>query len=189
MTIRTTLITLLACGLGLSLPAAAQDMKPGLWEQTNNASSSDPNMQATMDNVKQMLAKMTPEQRQSMQQMLQKNGVQMDLGPGGALRSKVCITPEMIARKELPMQEGDCTHKMTPVGPNRLDIAFSCTRPNASGEGEMTIDTPTSYHARMHIRDQAHPNQSVDMDVAGRWLAGDCGAIKPIALPGDKRKQ
>ena len=37
MTIRTTLIALLTLGAGLGLPAAAQDMKPGLWEQTNNA--------------------------------------------------------------------------------------------------------------------------------------------------------
>jgi hypothetical protein len=180
MTIRTTLIALLSLGAALALPVAAQDMKPGLWEQTNNASYSDGKVQANMSDIQKMLANLSPEQRQSVQQMMQKNGVQMDLA-NGAMNSKLCITREMIERKEVPIQEGDCSTRMTPSGANTLHVAFSCTRPHARGEGEMTVDTPSTYHARMQIHNQDQPNQVVNMDVAGRWLAADCGSVRPAA--------
>ena len=181
MNIRTTLIALLAFGTALALPASAQDMTPGLWEQTNNASYSDGKVQANMSDIQKMIGNLSPEQRQHVQQMLQQNGVQTDLA-NGAMHSKICITREMIERKQLPIQEGDCSTRMTPAGANRLQVSFTCTRPHASGEGEMTVDTPTTYRAQMRIHNQDQPNQVVNMDVAGRWLAADCGNVRPAAI-------
>lgn len=183
MKIRCSRFVLLA-GLGLALPALAQDMKPGLWELSNEVGSSNGQTQAMIRAAREQLANMTPEQRQAMQALLDKNGVQLDIGAGGALRSKMCVTPEMIARKEVPMQQGDCAYKMTPLGANRLQVSFSCTRPHASGEGEMTVDTPTRYHARMTVRDLDHPEQTVDMRVDGRWLGASCGNVRPAQVPG-----
>jgi hypothetical protein len=182
MRIRINTIALLAC-LAPGLPALAQDMKPGLWESTNTVGSSDSQMQAAISGIREQIANMSPEQRQSVQQLLQKNGVQLDVGAGGALRTTMCVTPEMIARREVPMQQGDCSYKMTPLGANRLHVNFSCTRPHASGEGEMTVDSPTRYHARMTIHNQDQPAQAVDMDVSGRWVAASCGNVRPIKLP------
>jgi hypothetical protein len=182
MKIRFGTAALLAC-LALGGPAMAQDMKPGLWELTNNVGSSNGQMQAAISEARKQLANMSPEQRQAVQQMLQKNGVELDVGDGGALRSRMCVTREMIERKEMPMQQGDCSYKMTPLGANRLKVNFACTRPRASGEGEMTVDTPTRYHARMTVRNQDQPDQAVDMDVSGRWLAASCGKVRPIQLP------
>jgi hypothetical protein len=180
MNIRTTLIALLACGTALAAPAFAQDMKPGLWEQTNNASYSDGKVQASMSDIQKLLANLSPEQRQQVQQTMEKNGVQMDLA-NGAMHSKLCITREMIERKQVPIQEGDCSTKMTPSGANQLQVNFTCTRPHASGEGEMTIDSPTTYRAQMRIHNQDQPNQVVNMDVAGRWVGADCGNLRPAA--------
>lgn len=185
MKIRCDEFALLAC-LALAQPAMAQDMKPGLWELSNNVGSSNGQTQAMISAAREQLANMTPDQRQAMQQLLERNGVQLDIGAGGALRSKMCVTPEMIARKEVPMQQGDCAYKMTPLGANRLQVNFSCTQPHASGEGEMTVDTPTRYHARMTVRDLDHPEQTVDMDVSGRWLGASCGDVRPVRVPGGK---
>lgn len=183
MTLRFSTVALLAC-LAPTLPAVAQDLRPGLWELSNHVGSPNPQMQAAIDAMREHLANMPPDQRQAMQQMLQKNGVQLDIGAGGALRSKMCMTREMIARKEVPMQQGDCAYKMSPLGPDRLQVSFSCTRPRASGEGEMTVDSPTSYHARMRIHGQDQAEQTVDMDVSGRWLGAQCGSVRPIRMPG-----
>ncbi|WP_051971354.1 DUF3617 domain-containing protein [Massilia sp. 9096] len=192
MNIRTTLIALLASSTALALPAFAQDMKPGLWEQTNNATYSDGKVQANMSDIQKMIANLSPEQRQHVQQMMQQNGVQMDLA-NGAMSSKLCITREMIERKQLPIQEGDCRTQMTPAGDNRLQVSFTCTRPHASGEGEMTVDSPTTYRAQMRIHNQDQPNQVVNMDVAGRWLGADCGSVRPATAAGEvaaaKRKK
>jgi hypothetical protein len=89
------------------------------------------------------------------------------------------MTKEMIRRKEFPVQQGDCTQKTTPVSSNRMKVAFSCSKPPASGEGEMILDSDTSYRANMHIRGNDGANrQAVDMDVAGRWLGADCGKLR-----------
>jgi len=192
MNIRMTLAALLGAGAFLSLPASAQDMKPGLWEQTNNATYSDGKVQANMSDIQKLIGNLSPEQRQQVQQTLQQNGVQMDLA-NGAMNSKLCITREMIERKQLPIQEGDCRTQMTPAGDNRLQVSFTCTRPHASGEGEMTVDSPTAYHAQMRIHNQDQPNQVVNMGVAGRWLGDDCGNVRPLGSAGQaaaaKRKK
>jgi hypothetical protein len=179
-----TSFVLAACAIGaaLALPAGAQNMKPGLWELSNKVSSSDGQMQAAMAEMQKQLASMSPEQRQAMQQMMARNGVQMKVGAGGALTSRMCMTKEMIQRKEFPVQEGDCTQKVTPMGANKMKIAFSCTRPPASGEGEMTLDSDTSYRARMHVKGtDGGRQQIVDMDVTGKWLGADCGNLRPMS--------
>jgi hypothetical protein len=186
MKIHVGTMALLAC-LAPALPAVAQDMRPGLWELTNNVGSPNARTQAMISEARKQLGNMSPEQRQSVQQLLEKNGVQLDLGAGGALRSRMCVTREMIARKEMPMQQGDCAYKMTPLGANRLQVNFSCTRPHARGEGEMTVDSPTSYHARMTVHDQDRPDQVVDMDVNGRWVGASCGSLRPIQVPSERQ--
>jgi hypothetical protein len=169
------------------LPAAAQDMKPGLWELSSNISSQDTQTQAAMSAIQGHLASMSPEQRKGIQQMLERNGVQLDLGAGGAVMTRVCMTREMIQRKEFPVQEGNCNQQVTPVSANRMKVVFSCSRPPASGEGELTLDSDTSYRARMHIRGNDGGNrQEVDMDVAGRWMGADCGGLRPVGVPQGK---
>ena len=170
-----------ACAALLALPAQAQTMKPGLWELSNKVSSGDGRMQSAMAAMQQQLASMPPEQRKAMQQMMERNGVQMNIGAGGALTTRMCMTREMIQRKEFPVAEGDCKQKLTQQSPGKMRIAFSCTRPPTSGEGELTLDSDTSYRAKMHIRgtDGAQP-QTVDMDVTGKWLDADCGGLRPI---------
>jgi hypothetical protein len=191
---RTLALLACACAAVLALPAGAQklpaavqDMKPGLWEQSNNVSSPDVQTQATMSAIQAQLANMSPDQRKGLQQMLERNGVQMDLGAGGAITTRMCMTKEMIQRKEFPVQQGDCTQKMTPVSGARMKIAFSCSKPPASGEGELTVDSETSYRARMHIRGNDGANrQAVDMDVSGKWLGADCGTLRPISVPSSR---
>jgi hypothetical protein len=175
---------MIACALGcaLALPAGAQDMKPGLWELNNKVGSADGQMNAAMAEMQKQLASMPPEQRQAMQQMMERNGMQ--IGAGGALTTRMCMTKEMIQRKEFPVQEGDCKQKVTPLSAKRMKVVFSCTNPPASGEGEMTLDSDTSYHAKMHIKGtDGGRQQTMDMDVTGKWLGADCGKLRPIGAP------
>lgn len=179
-------LAMLACALAcaLALPAGAQDMKPGLWELNNKVGSPDPQLNAAMAEMQKQLASMPPEQRQAMQQMMERNGMQMQIGTGGALTTRMCMTKEMIQRKEFPVSEGDCKQKVTPLSARRMKVAFSCTRPAASGEGEMTLDSDTSYRAKMHITGTDGGGQhTVDMDVTGRWLGADCGRLRPVGGP------
>ena len=176
-------ILFLACTCA-SLTAGAQTMKPGLWSLSNQMTSSDPQLAQAMSAMQQHMANMSPEQRQQMQKMMQQNGMQLDIGAGGAVQTKLCMTREMAERKEFPVQQGDCKQTFTQQSSTRGHIAFSCTKPKVSGEGDVTADSDTSYRARMKIKseEQGH-NQVVDMDVTGKWLSADCGNIRPIPIP------
>jgi hypothetical protein len=175
----------LACACAFAaLPAGAQSMKPGLWSLSNTMTSSDPQMAQAMSAVQQHMASMSPEQRQQMQNMMQQHGVQLDVGAGGALQTKLCMTREMAERKEFPVQQGDCKQSYTQQSATRGHVAFTCTTPKVSGEGDVIADSDTSYRARMKIRSEEQGrNQNVDMDVTGKWLSADCGNIRPMTVP------
>jgi hypothetical protein len=174
---------LLACAC-TALPAGAQTLKPGLWSLSNTVTSSDPQVSQAMSAVQQHMANMSPEQRQQMQKIMQQNGVQLDVGANGALQTKLCMTREMAERKEFPVQQGDCKQSFTQQSATRGHIAFTCTKPKVSGEGDFVADNDTSYRARMKIRSEEQGrNQTVDMDVTGKWLSADCGNIRPIPIP------
>jgi hypothetical protein len=178
-------ILVLACACACAaLPAGAQTMKPGLWSLSNQMTSNDPQLAQAMSAMQQHMANMSPEQRQQMQQMMQRNGMQLDIGAGGAVQTKLCMTREMAERKEFPVQQGDCKQTFTQQSSTRGHIAFSCTKPKVSGEGDVTADSDTSYRARMKIKSEEQGrNQVVDMDVTGKWLSADCGNIRPIPIP------
>jgi hypothetical protein len=176
-------IMLLACACA-ALPAGAQTMKPGLWSLSNKMTSNDPQLAQAMSAMQQHMANMSPEQREQMQKMMQQNGVQLDIGAGGAVQTKMCMTREMAERKEIPVQQGDCKQTFTQQSSTRGRIAFTCTKPKVSGEGEVTADSDTSYRAHMKIKgEEQGRNQVVDMDVTGKWLSADCGNIRPIPIP------
>ena len=176
----TILLASACAALAAALPAGAQTMRPGLWSLTNNVSSSDPQMQQAMSAVQEHMANMTPEQRRQLQGMLQQNGVQLDVGAGGALQTKMCLTRAMAERKEFPVQQGDCRQTFTQQSSTRGHVTFNCTRPNVSGEGDLIADSDTSYRAQVKVRSaEAGRNQTVDMNVTGTWLAADCGNLKP----------
>jgi hypothetical protein len=183
-TTRTIVLACACAALGAALPAAAQTMKPGLWALSNKMTSNDPALGQAMSAMQEHMANMSPEQRQQMQSMMQQHGVQLDIGAGGALQTKICMTREMAQRKEFPVQQGDCRQTYTQQSPTRGHIAFTCTKPRVSGEGDMMTDGDKLYHAhmKMHSEEQGRPQDMV-MDVTGKWLSADCGNIRPLAIP------
>jgi len=97
----------------IATPAAAQTMKPGLWEITNKmggSGESGAKMAAAMEQMQKQMASMSPEQRKQMKKMMAQQGVNMAPGAAaGGMAVRVCITKEMAARNETPAQtQGDC---------------------------------------------------------------------------------
>ena len=169
---------LLACA---ALPAVAQEIKPGLWEISSQFTSPDGKMQAAMSSMQERLGNLPPEQRAQLEQTLRQNGVQLDIGGGGKLRTKMCMTKEMAARKEFPVQQGDCTQQYTPQAGGKGLVSFSCTKPRLSGTGDITMIDDRNYRATMRVTSAEHGNQVVDTSVTGHWLSADCGGLKPLA--------
>jgi len=168
----------------LALPAAAQSMKPGLWEVTNKISGQDGEMQSAMAEMQQMMATMSPEERKQMEAMMAKQGVQLGGGAGGGMVARMCITPEMAKRSELPMQQqGDCTHARSKGLGGQMKFSFNCKNPRSAGEGEVSFSGDTSYKMQMKVVSGSADSDVMMMDASGKWLGADCGNIKPIAMP------
>lgn len=173
--------TLLGAAL-TALPVAAQTMKPGLWEITNKMGGSGDTgakMAAAMEQMQKQMASMPPEQRKMMEDMLAKQGVQMNPGAGGGMSTRICITREMAARNEAPPAQNDCRQEQLQRSGNTTKFKFTCSNPPSSGEGTVTVNNPESY--TMHMKMTGGRQQgTMTMDAQGKWLGSDCGSVKPI---------
>lgn len=173
---------LLLGGLALSLGAHAQSIKPGLWEM-NQKMGGNAEMDQAMAQMQKQMASMPPAQRKQMEDMLAKQGMSMPTaGAGGGMAMKVCITPEMAAKQEMPMQnEGDCTTRITSRSTSAMKMSFVCKNPPSSGEGTYTFSGDTAYTMKM-VMNSTHQGkpQTTTLDGQGKWLAASCGSVKPV---------
>lgn len=179
--LRTTVMALALCG---AVGAQAQKLSPGLWENTASMQSADGKTNAMMAQAQEAMAKMPPEQRKMMQDMMAKQGVQLGNNSGGGMTIKVCMTQEMVDRNEVGRQEPGCTHTYSQRTGNTMQFSYVCTKPPSSGEGQITFASPEAYNMKMTSTTtvQGAP-QKIEMQNNGRWLGGDCGTIKPLAMP------
>lgn len=172
---------LLTCLMLCSASAFAQSTAPGLWE-IQNKMGGNPELDQAMAQMQKQMASMPPAQRKQMEAMMGQNG--MSVGANG-VTMKVCITPEMAARAEMPSQtQGDCTGSVVSRSGNTLKSRFECKNPPTRGEGTYTFTGDKAY--AMHMTMQTTRNgkpESMTLDGQGKWLSADCGSVKPIPLP------
>ena len=175
MRIRTVLATAL---LAACLPAAAQSLKPGLWEISNKMGG-NPQMDQAMAEMQKQMAAMPPEQRKQMEAMMAQRGMSMPAGGGKGMTIQSCMTKEMVERNDVPMQEG-CRMTSQQRSGNTMKMAFACTNPPSSGEGEFTFVSDQAYTSKMNIKSVVDGKpQNMTMDASGKWLAADCGKLTP----------
>lgn len=183
---RLSAIAALVLGSTFALPASSQSMKPGLWEVTSKMASQDGQMQSAMAEMQKALADMDPEQRKQMEAMMAKQGVKLGGASAGGMRSQMCISPEMAKRNDLPMQQqGDCKYSQSKSGTGKMKFSFTCNNPRSSGEGEVNYTGDTAYTMKMNMSG-ARKSDAMTMDASAKWLAADCGSLKPFSMPKTK---
>lgn len=173
--------------VGFSSSATAQQLKPGLWEVTNNIQSGSGQTEKAQAALQQQMAGMSPEQRKMVEKTMAEHGMKMAPGGAGGVTVRTCMTREMIERNEIPTQQGECKTTKQERSGNTTKIAFTCTNPPSSGEGQFTMQSPEAYTMKMAIRTSiAGKADTMNMDAAGKWLSADCGSIKPPRTPNAK---
>lgn len=158
--------------------APAVNIKPGLWETSIRASAKDGQASQTIDMALQQLGNLTPAQRAQMEAFLAKNGVSAPkVGSDGAIVVRACITPEMAAKKEIPLnQKGQCTSRSTPVA-GGIDVSFSCTDPASRGSGQVRFSDDSHYTMALDVTTSATGTpHDVKINSTGRWVAAACPA-------------
>ena len=167
-----------AAALFFALPAAAQTMKPGLWEINNKMSGGQ--MDQAMAEMNKALAGMSPEERKQMEAMMAKQGVKMAPGAGGGMTVQICMTKEQVERNDMPMQDG-CRMTQNSRSGKTLKMAYTCTKPPSSGEGTVTFHSDQSYTSKMTVRSvEQGKTETITMDATGKWLGANCGNVKPM---------
>lgn len=194
MTFRMRTVAMLVPAFLLALPAAAANLqiKPGLWENTGKVDagpgSGSGAMATAMAAMQQQMASMTPEQRKSIEAVIAKNGggfTMPTVNAQGALVSQACLTQEMIDKSHLPTPEnqGGCTHQASPVVNGVLTATFTCTNPPTTGKTRFVIKDEKSYTMTMESTTTMDGKpQVMKVNGSGRWLASDCGSVKPRAV-------
>jgi len=168
---------------GLTFGAGAQTLKPGLWEISNRMSSSSGEMESAMAQAQKEIAAMPADQRKMMEAMMAKQGVDMGKQPGTTVL-KVCLSKDMVERNEVGAQQGDCKQTAAARVGNTQKFSFVCTQPPSSGEGQLTFVSPQAYTMKMAIKSaRSGKPETIHMDASGKFLAADCGAIKPLGAP------
>lgn len=161
-----------------AVQASAQTVKPGLWELSNKVKTGNAQTDQAMGMALKQLANLPPEQRAQIEAMMKQNGVSMPKAGGdGGIVMTACVTPEMAAKKELPMhQTGKCTSKSEPVA-GGMNISFSCTEPVSRGTGTLRFNGDSSYVMNMNVSSEAGGKpQNAQVESTGRWLSATCTA-------------
>ena len=178
-----SLPTLFAAAIALgSLHAAAQTQAPGLWEHSFKMKSQDGEMEKGMAELQKQMAAMPPEERKQIEQMMASRGVSM--GAQGTV-VKACVSKEDVARKADPQFREGCTQQVVQRSASSMKVKFECTQPRPmSGEGEMTFISDKAYTGKSTMTSKGEgKTQQMTMEMAGKWLAADCGDVKPRPAP------
>ncbi len=147
---------------------AAGAMKPGLWEMTMKSDA--------LKDVPQI----PKEQLEQMRRM----GIEVPQMSGGAIVSKVCVTPQMAASQApgLGEMEMGCKPKNTKHSGASYSADIVCNgdlkgtgKVSGKFEGGERYTSVYEFKGTMHGQPVNHRQES-----SGRWLAKDCGSVRPL---------
>ena len=173
-----------------ALSALAQTQAPGLWEHTFKMKSADGKMEAAMAQMQKQREAMSPEQRKQMDAAMARSGITMGGEGLSATSIKVCVTPEEAAKPPEARlnSRANCTQKDIQRSGNTMKFKMECTEPPMTGEGEMTFISDKAYAGKSVVSaTRGGQAQQMTMEMTGRWLAADCGDVKPRTLPPAKK--
>jgi hypothetical protein len=183
MHIQIALPVTLARGLAaaaLLSPLGALAIAPGLWEHTMTTQAAGGATGSQMAGLQAQLASMPPEQRKQMEAMMASKGVAMGAAPGAV---RMCISPEQAAGGQLRKPDPGCTQQMGERSATRMRMSFECAGPPPSkGDIDYSFSGEKAYTGTMRITHGSGAQaRTATTQVTGRWLAADCGALKPAA--------
>jgi hypothetical protein len=174
-----------AASLAATAACAQPHIRPGLWEQTMSVKTDNAQANAAMEQMKERLASMPPEQRAAIEKMMASRGV--GATPGGAPNVvRVCITQEQIDRGFTPDRDKRCARMNMSTSGNVTQFDFTCNsdQHNITGHGTFTTMGDKAF-AVSTVSDIASRKTSmhVQNDITGRFVSASCGDLKPMETP------
>lgn len=200
-------LTAFALALGAAAAAPAQTLtpalEPGLWETDPTVLVNGKDILATMRLMQEQLMAVVPAaQRQQMEAMMAKQGIKIAGGKVQQCLSKAdterATRPEQ-AMAEMRRNAPNCQFESPQVEGSRLTFQGRCDDPKGyTGDitGEFIIDSPKAWHGRFGgqgkmaqmgripgVQTASDGTVMMQMESRSRWLAADCGSVKPATAP------
>ena len=183
-------LALLAAAVGALMASSAwadPHMRPGLWEETIAVKSDNAQANAAMEQMKEKMASMPPEQRAAIEKMMASHGVGMGSGAPNTVR--VCVTQAQVDRGFKPEDNGRCSRNNVSTSGNVTTFDFACKseRSSITGHGKFTAMGDSAF-AVSTSTDNVSPKMTMHMqsDIAGKFISSDCGDVKPVEMPAQK---
>jgi hypothetical protein len=165
-------IPLTISALLLPVVVQAEQLQPGLWEISSPRMQVDGQQMPGMEQMQEQLKNLPPEQRQMMQQMMAKQGVQ--LGEQGI---RICLSEAQVKANDLPVQQqAGCQQETIERTASLWKFRYRC--PDSEGEGETHFASATAFTTEMRSRSSANGKpQNSTLQSQGRWLSADCAGL------------
>jgi Protein of unknown function (DUF3617) len=166
-------LTFAACGAGAQ---TTPPMKAGLWQVQVEREENGQKMPDASDRMNDRMKNMTPERRKQFEEMMKQHGV----ASGGGGMIKLCYSQKMVEHGAWADQGGCKTDYI-----NRSATSWkwhsSCPNLGYQGDGEATFPDSENFVVKSSgtstIGDKTRTTNSTR---TGKWLASDCGDLKPI---------
>lgn len=187
----------------MAVNSAAQvkvDMKAGLWQhamkfegdgQAQFLALQQGQSEQLINDLQAQLKNMPPEQRKMMEEALAQSKSQagqmptyqserMSFSKDGII-TKDCITQAEIDKGWSPDAEEGCTSTVTEVGKNKFKLQQVCEGDEVSSmNGEVTFLSTTQFSGKGTLKQTTNgKTYTLPVTLDGKWLGGECGAIKP----------
>lgn len=165
---------------GSALAVQAQTIAPGLWDVTVNVKSAGGELEAGLARMQQEMARLPPDQRKMMEEMMARQGVAV--GAGGVANSfRHCVSKEQAERGDVPQDaDGRCKRDSLERSGSTMRFKFSCANPPTTGTGEFKFSSDKAYTMRLLVDSAAGgQTQRMEMNQSAKWVAADCGSLKP----------
>ncbi len=161
----------LSPGLVPDMHAESLNVKPGAWEMTVTTVTSG------MKLSPEMSAKMSPQQRAQMEQMIKSRE-----GKPHMMTAQSCLTKEDVAHDRIikEMEEDDeevqCKIKVLSKSSSKLVLDQICPGPPATNS-RLTIEAKTTESIVATSDREQQGMGKTHMDITGRWLGTGCAGI------------
>lgn len=156
-----------------SFSHASMNIKLGLWKVSMKMNADGKEMNP-MEQMQKSMAKMSPEKKKMMMEMMGKN--KLGIGSDGAMQ--VCYSKEMLANPESFTKKPDpkCKVSIITNTPSKTVMNMKCDD-GTIADVTMLMTDSKNYSSNMNINKNG--KKSV-MKSTGKFVSVDCGNVKPI---------
>jgi hypothetical protein len=158
---------------------ASQPVEPGLWETKVTVTLIDSAAtRRSYEALRKRLDSLPPDQRKEAEAAISKPGVPV------VDSTRVCVTPKQASDGLVfsgVEEDEDCRTMYAERKGNRIAMTLKCEEPPTSGVGEVVLGGPKAWSTSMRTTTRLPGEQPSErlMRTESRWLASDCGSVKP----------